>query len=276
MIPSAATCPNCARPYSAAQGFCAFCGAPLGTPGVPGPPSPPGVAGPWAGPPPSVPRSPDQTITGLLLMIIAFGLAWIPFVDFVGGILALIGLIYLWNGRRELGPAHSAEVKVGMILLLVAIVVGIVGALVLVAATFSFQINLNGTQPLVTHPPVSLALEVAVALALSAASALGAACFVKLPYSLGDPSTRNLLLLGGALEIAFGALYAVSEVQALAAVSSFFSTGTSSSGPLPSPLLLGLLLAVPELIFLFAYYRVRKRLLEGYLPSASAGLTPTP
>jgi uncharacterized membrane protein len=214
-------------------------------------------------------RIPDQTITGLLLMVVAFALAWIPFVDIVGGILALVGLIYLWNGRRELGPVHSDEVKVGVLLLVVAVGVGVAGAIALVAATFSFNVTLNGTQPMVTHPPVSLALEAAVVVILTVAAALGAACLVKLPYSLGDPTARKLLLVGGALEVAFAALYSVSEVQSLAAVESVFGTG-ASPGPLPSPLLVGLLLGVPDLVFLVAYSRVRKRLLDGDLPRAPA------
>jgi len=202
-------------------------------------------------------------------MVIAFALAWIPFVDIVGGILALVGLIYLWNGRPELGPVHSGEVKVGVLLLVVAIVLGIAGAIVFVAATFSFNVTLNGTQPAVTHPPVSLALEAAVAVILTVAAALAAGCWVKLPYSLADPTARKLLLVGGVLEVAFAALYSVSEVQALAAVESVFSTG-ASSGPLPSPLLVGLLLAVPDLVFLVAYFRIRKRLLDGDFPRAPA------
>jgi hypothetical protein len=202
-------------------------------------------------------------------MVIAFALAWIPFVDIVSGILILVGLIYLWNGRRELGPAHAGEVKVGVILLLVAIVVGIAGAIAFFAATVSFTINLNSTQPLVSHPPVSLALEAALAVILTVAAALVAACWVKLPYSLADPTARKLLLVGGGLEVAFAALYSVSEVQALAAAESVFST-RASAGPLPSPLLLGLLLAVPYLVLLVAYFRVRKRLLDGDVPSAAA------
>jgi hypothetical protein len=199
-------------------------------------------------------------------MAIAFALAWIPFVDFVSGILILIGLIYLWNGRRELGPVHWAEVKLAVTLFLVGLVVGVTAALVLVVETFSFRVNLNATQPLVTHQPVSLAVEAAIAVMLAVASALVAVCWVKLPYSLADPTARKLLLLGGALEIALGALYAGSEVHALVTVSSVFGTGPSS-GPLPSPLLLGLLLVIPYLVFLFAYYRIRKRLLEGDLPT---------
>jgi hypothetical protein len=205
-------------------------------------------------------------------MVIAFALAWIPFVDIVSGILILIGLIYLWNGRRELGPVHRAEVKLAVLLLLVGLVVAVTAAIVLVVATFSFHVNLNGTQPLVTHPPVSLALEAAIAVTLAVASALVAVCWVKLPYSLADPTARKLLVVGGALDIGVGTLYAVSEVQALSTASAVFGT-VPSPGPLPSPLLLGLLLVIPYLVLLVAYLRIRKRLLEGELPT-EPGSTP--
>jgi hypothetical protein len=217
-------------------------------------------------------RIPNQTITGLLLMMLGFALAWIPFVDFVGGILILVGLIYLWSGRTELGRVHSEEVKVGVVLLLVGIVVAVVGAIALFAATFSFNVTFNGTQATVTHPAVSLALQAAVAIVITVGAGLSAACWVKLPFSLADPTARTLLLVGGALEVAFAALYSVSEVQALAAAQSVFSTGPSP-GPLPSPLLVGLFLVVPNLVFLLAYFRIRKRLLDGELPRAP-GVTP--
>jgi len=263
------TCPACARPYEAGQTFCAFCGTRLGAPGIPGPfPSPVATAGWTARPLPSK-ANPKDTITGLLLLVIAFALAWIPFVDFVGGILTLIGLIYLWTGRRELGPVHAGEVKVGVLLLVCGIVLAFAGAIALVAATFSFHISFNGTQPAVTHPPITLALEVVVAVILTAGAALAAACWMRLTYSLADATTRNLLWAAGVLDVVFAALYAVSEVQAFASVSSVFSGGTTS-GPLPNPLLVGLLLAVPDLLFLVAYFQVRKRLLEGDFPGAPA------
>jgi len=214
-------------------------------------------------------KTPELTLTGLLLMVIAFALAWVPLVDFVAGILTIIGVIYLWNGRRELGPQHSAEVKVGVLLFVGAIVVAIVGAIVLAAATFSFHINLNSTQPVVTHPPISLGVEIAVAVVLTVAAGLGAACWLKLPYSLADATTRNLLWAAAALDVALGALYAVAEVQAFASLGALFGTG-STSGPVVSPLLAGLLLVVPDLLFLLAYLRVRKRLLDGVFPSAAA------
>jgi hypothetical protein len=270
MLPSYGSCPRCGQPCSVGQGFCAFCGAPLGAPGGSGP-SAPGPVGGWAPTPPPAPRSPDQTITGLLLLGIAFALAWIPFVDFVSGILILIGLIYLWNGRGELGQLHRAEVKLALLLFLVGLVVAVTSAIVLVFATFSFTVNFNSTQPLVTHPRVSLAFEAAIAATLAVASALVAVCWVKLPYSLADPTARKLLVLGGGLDIAFGTLYAVSDVQSVAAASSVFGTGPAP-GPLPSPLLVGLLLAIPYLVFLVAYLRIRKRLLEGNLPM-EPGLT---
>jgi hypothetical protein len=215
------------------------------------------------------PKRPDDTITGLLLMVIAFGLVWIPFVDFVAGILTLIGLIYLWNGRRELGPVHSGEIKVGVFLLVGAIVLGFAGGIVLVAATISFNLTFNGTQATVTHPPVSPALQAGVAVILSVAAALAAACWVKLPYSLADRPARNLLWVGGVLDVAFTALYSVSEVKALASFQSVFSTG-ASAGPLPNPLLVGLLLAVPDALFLVAYLQIRNRLVAGDLPRVPA------
>ena len=269
MASPSGSCPNCARPYGLGQAFCGYCGAQVGAPGTPGPyPVPPG-SGAWGTPVPATPRSPDQTITGLLLMLIAFGLAWIPFVDFVGGILTLVGLIYLWNGRRELGPVHHAEVKVGVLLLVLGIVVALIGAFVLVTATFALSFSFNGTQPLVTHPAPSLALKLAIGATLAVGGALVAACWVKLPYSLADPASRRLLLLAGGLYVAFDALYAAAEIQSLSAFASLFSPG-GSPGPLPSPIVVGLLLAVPDLLFVVLYYRVRRRLLDGGFPSAPA------
>ncbi len=267
-------CPVCARPCAPGQAFCGFCGARLGAPG-PYPVPSSGTA--WAGASSATPGSPTQTITGLMLMIVAFALSWIPIADVVGGILTLIGLVYLWNGRRELGAAHRGEVKLGVLLFVMALVVGVAGAVALVVATISFNFSVanNGTAPTLAHTAPSLGLEVAVGALVTVAAALIAACWVKLPYSLADPSARRLLLVAGALEVIVTAVYAAAEIHAFATLASVYSLG-GSSGPWPDPTLVGLLLVAPYLLFLVAYRRIRKRLIAGDPSMAAVGAFSAP
>jgi hypothetical protein len=274
MAPSTGRCPSCLQPVGAGQQFCGACGAPLPASG----PLPP-LAGPMASPLPFAPvpvrRSPTQTVTGLLCMLLGFLLLWVPYVDLVGGILVFVGLIYLWVGRRELGPAHAREVVIGGALVVSAIVAATVAVTALVLATFRTALTLNGTQPSVSIPPLTTGELAVVVAALLAAIVLISLAYLALVYSLADRASRLLLWFAVALAIASGAADVAVEASALASLgapSGFVALGGLSR----ESTLVGLLEVGPDVLFFAAYLRVRRRLLRGEgnldaTPSGSPG-----
>src|SRR5260370_17028931 len=113
---SVVTCPRCGASNTATARFCSTCGTSLVS--VPAPTLPPtGYA-----PPPAQQYYPyqypvnywevvrtnriDNTLTGLLLLVIGVLIAWIPFAGFIGGIVGFIGGILVLVGREPFGADH--------------------------------------------------------------------------------------------------------------------------------------------------------------------------
>ncbi len=253
------TCPSCSRPNPAYRTTCWGCRASLGTAtaGSPGasltgvPPAAPALVGS----PGAVRSSPSQTVSGLRLLIVGFGIAWIPFVGFVGGILALVGLVHVWNGRRELPAPHPSYVLAAVICLLLGIV-GTIGGVLAVGVAGGF------TTLLVTLPWV-----------VAGGGAIGLLAVVLLVYAAADRPSRGLLWAGFGAGVAVTFVLAWIESRLILGI-----IGTSSSlGPgadLTSLLGVSYLLeAIPFAIFAVAYYLVRDRLVD---EGVAAPRLPTP
>src|SRR3989454_12433045 len=113
---SVITCPRCGAGNAPTARFCSTCGTSLVT--VPAPTLPPmGYS-----PPPAQQYYPYQypanywevartskinnSLTGLLLLVIGVLIAWIPFAGVIGGIVGLIWRILVLTRLEPLGPGH--------------------------------------------------------------------------------------------------------------------------------------------------------------------------
>src|SRR6266566_949975 len=128
---SVITCPRCGASNTLTARFCSTCGTSLVT--VPAPTLPP------AGyvPPPAQQYYPYQypanswevartnkinnTLTGLLLLVIGVLIAWIPFAGFIGGIVGFIGGILVYIGREPFGADHVRNTTLALIFFVVGI-----------------------------------------------------------------------------------------------------------------------------------------------------------
>src|SRR5260370_12759787 len=134
---SVVTCPRCGASNTPAARFCSTCGTSLVS--VPAPTLPPmGYA-----PPPAQQYYPYQyhanawevartntinnTLTGLLLLIIGVLIAWIPFAGFIGGIVGFIGGILVLVGREPFGVDHVRNATLALIFFIVGIAVTLFG-----------------------------------------------------------------------------------------------------------------------------------------------------
>src|SRR5256885_8825139 len=126
---SVVTCPRCGASNTPPARFCSTCGNPLLT--VPTPTIPPmGYA-----PPPAQQYYPYQypanywevvrtnkinnSLTGLLLLVIGVLIAWIPFAGFIGGIVGFIGGILVFGGREPFWAEHLPHTQLTLIFFLV-------------------------------------------------------------------------------------------------------------------------------------------------------------
>ncbi len=135
---SVVTCPRCGASNTATARFCSTCGTSLVT--VPAP-TPPAMG--YAPPPAAQQYYPYQypanywevartnkvnnTLTGLLLLVIGVLIAWIPFAGFIGGIVGFIGGILVLVGREPFGADHVRNATLALIFFVVGIAVTIFG-----------------------------------------------------------------------------------------------------------------------------------------------------
>jgi hypothetical protein len=277
---SGTRCPVCGTALAPESGVCRTCRTPLRTEQEPiaAPDGNPlsGVDGSW-GPPLS--RERERTRTGLLLITVAFGLLWIPYIEGIGELMVIVGALYLWLGRRAFPPAHRRNVGVSGGL----IVTGILLAVVLVAwFLVDFLTSGGGTGGGAggMNGPLPSDLTVFILAALVSSSLLAAA-YVLLPFALADARTRILLVVAAILTVALAAVSAfVLLPQAGPAVNQALSGGTFHPGALAGfereSVLLGLTQIVPDFLFLVAYYRTRARLFAlrppgGEVPPTASG-----
>lgn len=219
----------------------------------------------------SVPRARRRANTGMLLMIVAFALLWIPYVQDLGGLLAFIGIIYLWFGRKAFDEPFRQWVVRGSLLVVIGLAVE-----VYVGILYASQVVGAASNPGETVSGFGAAIQsdLSVLLVGSLLSMfLVSLGYVALPYARADPTSR--LLLWGAFAMAMTVstvALAVLYPQISAAVTSATSGSTINLAPVTAldteSLEFGLLQIVPDLIFLYAYYRTRSQMLPTISPEA--------
>jgi hypothetical protein len=208
---------------------------------------------------PEVDRARRQTRTGLLLLTIGFALAWIPVIQDLGSLLALVGVLYLFAGRWGFTERHHDLVLTGGVLLVVSFLATIIVAVALVSATLQ-----AATQAGATSQTVGATLESAIqnaAIAAFVVGLLGTVGEVLMVYTIADRTSRALLIAGFFSAIVIGiAIYAVEQPLLSNAIEAATSGPTIDLGPINSyqdqVQLYGLLQVVPSLIIAGAYYLI--------------------
>ncbi len=279
-------CGGCSGANPAGSKFCNRCGSPLAEDAVriPPPPedlpvartvpageaAPPGRPDPWDLDPlrPEADlyrherelQARDRTDRGLLALVIGFALGWIPFIQYFGALFTLVGLIYVFLGRNGYDRLHHRNVLAGGALLLLTM------ALVVVVTAGEVAYLLTVSQSTAGSPASAVAgLESGLQdyfLALAILSVLGVLANVVLIYRLADRFSRGLLWGGFLLSSLLSILTLVYLWSILAQAFSAVATGgtvdVSQLSGLQGVLLLArLALAVPALLFAWAYQRTR-------------------
>lgn len=279
-------CGGCSGANPAGSKFCNRCGSPLAEDAVriPPPPedlpvaravpageaAPPGRPDPWDLDPlrPEADlyrherelQARDRTDRGLLALVIGFALGWIPFIQYFGALFSLVGLIYVFLGRNGYDRLHHRNVLAGGALLLLTM------ALVFVVTAGEVAYLLTVSQSTVGSPASAVAgLESGLQdyfLALAILSVLGVLANVVLIYRLADRFSRGLLwggfLLSSLLSIITLVYLWSILAQAFSAVATGGTVDVSQLSGLQGVLLIArLALAVPALLFAWAYQRTR-------------------
>ena len=183
----------------------------------------------------------DRTKNGLMLLVIGLVISWIPTVGAVGVFLELSGAILVILGRHTFGPDHARNVLLSIIIFVIAI------AVVVVAAIFTLISELLLFAPGGPLVPASFFGGFLVALLIRIA--IFGFAEVLFTYALQTSSGRILLWCGYASTISTSSLtfFVLNNVPNVSVIS-----------------------IIPALLYGYAYYLARERIVHGEMPAPSA------
>ncbi len=256
---STLTCPRCGASNGPLARYCMTCGTPLSTASAPTPVPPMTYAAPtgqyypyqyptnyW-----DVARTNkiNNTMTGLLLLVLGVLIAWIPFAGFIGGILGFIGAILVLVGREPFGADHVRNTTLALIFFVVGITVTIFG--------FFYAIAYGGISGLGAG---SLGVLGLFSIVYIVGGALFGLSEVLLTISLQRDTGRILLWGAYVLSIALS----IVNILVIGAFTSggfwtlFFGTGVF--------VFTGFIGAIPAAIYGIAFYLARERIVRHEIP----------
>lgn len=213
-------------------------------------------------------RDMDKTKTGLILLIIGILLGPIPYGNYLGGLLVIIGAIVVITGRNSFGPAHSRNTVFSAVVYGVGI---LVLTIIVLASTSSAIIAAQ------TGSSVAQALSSAITNALVSAAVAGiilGLAQVLFTYAIQDRLGKTLLWLGYSASIALSIVFVLIVSPEIAAA----TAQSTANGFDPAPFYdlrtrlqaLMLLDFIPAIINASALYHARSRIERGEIPAIVA------
>jgi hypothetical protein len=191
----------------------------------------------------------NNSLTGLLLLVIGVLISWLPFAGAIGGIVGFIGAILVLVGREPFGEAHVRNTTLALIFFIVGITVTIFG--------FFYALVYSATSAFGGGSSSSI-----VGL-FSIIFIIGGAIFglseVLLTYSLQKSQGRTLLWTAYAISIVLGLVNLfILPFGSGGFWTIFFGTGVF--------LFSGFLAAIPATIYGIAFYLARERIVRHEIP----------
>jgi hypothetical protein len=169
------------------------------------------------------------------MIAIGFFISWVPFVNYVGAIIELVGALLVILGRKAFGRIHARNVIWSIIIWVIGILAAVVGVFV---AIFLAVANID------SGPSTGLFLGGPFVIGLVIGVAVINVSYVLLIYELVQKNRRILLLVGYVANVPAVLLFFLGGVLFLWSVVSI----------------------VPGILFGLAYYMARQRIVRGEIP----------
>lgn len=211
----------------------------------------------------------DRTKNGLLLLVIASIIGFVPIIGaIIGAILAIIGAILVIIGRDPFGKPHSDYVLWSVGLYIAGLIIVFVSSIVFVFAIFQAARTGQGTAGLadaLTQDFDSLLIGAFIGSAVLGVST------VLFTYAVQKPTGRILLWAGYVGGLALG-IYVLSVIgsEVSSAIQAAISTGTFNRAPLDDLQVrvsnLKFLGILPTVVSDVAYYLAWSRINRGEIP----------
>ena len=201
----------------------------------------------------------SNTITGLLLLGIGTGIAWIPIIQYLGIILNFIGVILIFLNRHNFESKHGTYVILSIVIYVVSFIIAFSVALmgVLSIATSSFStLSLSQQQSLIRNQMQTIIIATIIA------GMIGSISYFTITYGLQDETGKLLLVVGLVSYFIVEAIIGILLYGLMTSVinntftnGSFQNSGLSSFSSDIS--IYSLIIVIPMLIYAFAYLRIR-------------------
>ncbi len=195
----------------------------------------------------------ERTSTGLLLMIIGFVLEWIPDIDILGAIIGIIGAILVIMERKMFGHEHEKFVNISIALYVISIIaitgtgIGFISAAVVDASS---HVDADGAFNTFFIAIIVLAI-------------IAGLSYVLFVYQISTDMGKKILIAAYIAQIFISMLIFYITTPRFDLLFSNLSDLTSREASLTSSLQYYLLLdAIPFLLYAYAYYLVRNKILK--------------
>ena len=201
----------------------------------------------------------SNTITGLLLLGIGTGIAWIPIIQYLGIILNFIGVILIFLNRHNFEAKHATYVVLSIVIYLVSFVIVV---FITVAGVLSIVTSSFSTLPLSQQESMIRDQMQTIILGTIIAGMIGSIAYFTITYGLQDEKGKLLLLIGLVsyfiVEAIIGAFlysYTTAVLNSTFSNNSFHQSNlTSFSGDLT---LYSMLTVIPMITYAIDYLRIR-------------------
>ena len=207
----------------------------------------------------------STTLTGLLLLGIGTGIAWIPFawipyVQYVGILLNFIGVILIFLNRHNFETKHSTYVVMSIVIYLVSslivVFITVAGVISIVSTSYFSSLSLSQQESMVRGQLQTIVLGAIIA------AMIGSIAYFTITYGLQDEKGKLLLLIGLVsnfiIEIIIGAIlysFMTTFINGMFYNNTFHESKLSSfSGDLSS---YSILSVIPMITYAIAYLRIR-------------------
>ena len=201
----------------------------------------------------------SNTITGLLLLGIGTGIAWIPYIQYLGIILNFIGVILIFLNRHSFEAKHATYVILSIVIYIFAfilsIAIGLIGAASIITSSFS-SLTLAQQQSMIRNDLQTVIIGAIIS------GMIGSVAYFTITYGLQDEKGKLLLLIGLVsyfiVETIIGSVLYSSLQSALNQIFSGNSFSQSNFNSFSQTITLySLLTVIPMLTYAIAYLRIR-------------------
>jgi hypothetical protein len=204
-------------------------------------------------------RARGQTRTGLVLLTIGVAMGWIPVIRDLGGLLALVGIIYLFVGRWGFSARHHDLVVTGGVLVVLGFVASVAIAIALFGAVIQAATQV-GASPQTVGAALQSSIENTIIAGFVVAIITGVGQLLMV-WAIADRTARGLLIAGFLAAIVIALVVIAIELPLLSsAIQSSTSGSTINLVPVDQfqnqTQFYGVLTVIPSAITAYAYYRI--------------------